>query len=87
MHALERAGINAADEVHIQNQAPALGALDSVSEELLAAVTDEHPNVRRAAVQALARWTSDPRVAERLRSRRTYTDSDVRAYARLALRG
>jgi succinate dehydrogenase/fumarate reductase flavoprotein subunit/HEAT repeat protein len=87
LDALARSGL--ADSVWEvrRGAATALGALDVVSDELLDAVTDEHPNVRRAAVQALARWTSDPRVAERLRSRRTDTDADVRAYARMALRG
>ena len=65
--------------------ATALGALDSPSPALLDAVFDQHANVRRAAVQALGKWAGDPEVAARLRTRRTDTDADVRAYTRMAL--
>jgi HEAT repeat protein len=65
--------------------ATALGALDVPSPSLLDAVTDDHPNVRRAAVQALGKWARDPEVAARLRTRRTDSDADVRAYTRMAL--
>ena len=68
-----------------RSAATALGALDSPSPSLLDAVTDEHPNVRRAAVQALGKWATDPEVAARLRTRRTDSDADVRAYTRMAL--
>ncbi len=67
--------------------ATALGALDAPSPSLLEALTDEHPNVRRAAVQALGKWVTDPEVAARLRTRRTDSDADVRAFIRMALGG
>jgi succinate dehydrogenase/fumarate reductase flavoprotein subunit/HEAT repeat protein len=65
--------------------ATALGALASPSEPLLDALEDEHPNVRRAAVQALGKWADSAEVASRLRARRTDSDADVRAYTRMAL--
>ncbi|MET8995096.1 fumarate reductase/succinate dehydrogenase flavoprotein subunit [Amycolatopsis sp. NPDC004169] len=67
--------------------ATALGALAEPSEHLLGALEDEHPNVRRAAVQALGKWAAQPAVAARLRTRRTDSDADVRAYTRMALGG
>ncbi|MFT7869646.1 MULTISPECIES: HEAT repeat domain-containing protein, partial [Amycolatopsis] len=67
--------------------ATALGALAEPSEPLLGALEDEHPNVRRAAVQALGKWAAQPSVAARLRARRGDSDADVRAYTRMALGG
>ncbi|WP_103337260.1 fumarate reductase/succinate dehydrogenase flavoprotein subunit [Amycolatopsis sp. CA-126428] len=67
--------------------ATALGALATPSEPLLGALEDEHPNVRRAAVQALGKWADSAEVAVRLRARRTDSDADVRAYTRMALGG
>ncbi|WIX87235.1 fumarate reductase/succinate dehydrogenase flavoprotein subunit [Amycolatopsis sp. DG1A-15b] len=67
--------------------ATALGALAAPSEPLLGALEDEHPNVRRAAVQALGKWADSAEVAARLRARRCDSDADVRAYTRMALGG
>jgi HEAT repeat protein len=67
--------------------AAALGAVAEVSEVLLDATDDPHPNVRRAAVQGLARWSGDPRTVARLEARRADSDADVRAHARRAFGG
>ena len=67
--------------------ATALGALATPSEPLLDALEDEHPNVRRAAVQALGKWVDSAEVASRLRARHADSDADVRAYTRMALGG
>ncbi|MFF3598243.1 fumarate reductase/succinate dehydrogenase flavoprotein subunit [Kitasatospora indigofera] len=53
---------------------------------LLALLTDEHMDVRKAAVRALAPAAGTPAVAEALRARLADSDADVRAYARIALR-
>ncbi|MGW6916327.1 fumarate reductase/succinate dehydrogenase flavoprotein subunit [Kitasatospora sp. NPDC054939] len=54
---------------------------------LLAQLGDRDADVRKAAVRALAPAAAGDAVAAALRDRLADTDADVRAYARLALRG
>jgi HEAT repeat protein len=65
--------------------ARALGAAEwTVAERpLLRALTDSHADVRKAAVQALSRWTA--LVSRELTAALDDQDADVRAYARQAL--
>ncbi|MFC8451175.1 fumarate reductase/succinate dehydrogenase flavoprotein subunit [Kitasatospora sp. NPDC057223] len=67
--------------------ATALGATGPAGiPALLPALADEHMDVRKAAVRALAAQAADPAVAGALRERLADSDADVRAYSRLALR-
>ncbi|WP_018654881.1 fumarate reductase/succinate dehydrogenase flavoprotein subunit [Actinomadura flavalba] len=52
---------------------------------LIGALSDSHPDVRKAAVLALAPRAADPAVAEALRQVDKDSDADVRAYARRAV--
>jgi HEAT repeat protein len=52
---------------------------------LRSALVDTNLDVRKAAVQALARWSGDPAVDAALRAAGTDVDADVRARARAAL--
>jgi hypothetical protein len=54
---------------------------------LVAAVSDPHANVRKAAVTALAPMRAYPGAAEALHSAASDGDADVRAYARYAVDG
>jgi HEAT repeat protein len=54
--------------------------------QLLAAVADPHPNVRRAAVRALGRLPASAEALTVLTEALADPDADVRAYARHALR-
>jgi succinate dehydrogenase/fumarate reductase flavoprotein subunit/HEAT repeat protein len=56
-------------------------------EPLVAAVSDPHANVRKAAVAALASMAAHPAAATALRAATRDGDADVRAYARLATDG
>ncbi|NYJ00611.1 succinate dehydrogenase/fumarate reductase flavoprotein subunit [Nocardioides thalensis] len=53
---------------------------------LLTAIADPHLDVRKAAVIALAGWTSRPDVRDALEIATKDTDADVRGYARRQLR-
>ncbi|SDZ47374.1 Succinate dehydrogenase/fumarate reductase, flavoprotein subunit [Amycolatopsis xylanica] len=66
--------------------AAALGGLSAPSPALLAALADDHANVRRAAVQALTPFAALPEVAAQLGGLGADSDADVRAYARMALK-
>jgi succinate dehydrogenase/fumarate reductase flavoprotein subunit/HEAT repeat protein len=63
------------------------GAAPTVAVPILAtALTDQHLDVRKAAVLTLMRWSDDePAAREALRSALKDGDADVRAYARKAL--
>jgi succinate dehydrogenase/fumarate reductase flavoprotein subunit/HEAT repeat protein len=63
------------------------GAAPTVAVPILAtALTDQHLDVRKAAVLTLMRWSDDePTAREALRSALVDGDADVRAYARKAL--
>ncbi|MEV6006581.1 fumarate reductase/succinate dehydrogenase flavoprotein subunit [Streptomyces sp. NPDC051976] len=67
--------------------ATALGAAEPAAAvpALLPAARDPHPDVRRAAVQSLARHTADADVRTVLEGASSDPDADVRAYARRAL--
>ena len=54
---------------------------------LVAAVSDPHANVRKAAVTALALMRAYPGAAEALHAAASDGDADVRAYARHAVDG
>jgi HEAT repeat protein len=54
--------------------------------QLLATVTDPHPNVRRAAVRALGQLPASAEAVTVLTEALADPDADVRAYARHALR-
>ncbi|BAJ29128.1 MULTISPECIES: fumarate reductase/succinate dehydrogenase flavoprotein subunit [Kitasatospora] len=54
---------------------------------LAALAADGNADVRKAAVRALAAGTAEPAVEAALRERLADGDADVRAYARLALKG
>ncbi|WP_370946246.1 GntR family transcriptional regulator [Amycolatopsis sp. cg5] len=73
------------NEVRTAGPVPALGGLPTPSPALLAALADDHANVRRAAVQALTPFATTPEIAAHLSTLDTDSDADVRAYARLAL--
>ncbi|WP_460699006.1 fumarate reductase/succinate dehydrogenase flavoprotein subunit [Nocardia thraciensis] len=59
----------------------ALGPADALG----AALTDTHPDVRKAAVLTLGAWPHDEAARTALRRALDDTDADVRAYARRAL--
>ena len=67
--------------------ATALGGADRdiALDALRFALRDTNLDVRKAAVQALARWSGNPTVDEDLTAALTDPDADVRAYARTAL--
>jgi HEAT repeat protein len=67
--------------------AQALGAApgDLGVEALTTATGDPHPDVRKAAVGALARWAAEPAVSVALKSALDDSDADVRALARQAI--
>ncbi|UBU17898.1 fumarate reductase/succinate dehydrogenase flavoprotein subunit [Nonomuraea gerenzanensis] len=52
---------------------------------LIRTLGDANLDVRKAAVQALARWAAEPQVAAALTTALSDPDADVRAYARQAL--
>ncbi|MCX4093759.1 fumarate reductase/succinate dehydrogenase flavoprotein subunit [Nocardia sp. alder85J] len=58
---------------------------DTATAPLHTALTDPHPDVRKAAVLTLATWPTHPAARTALESAHDDTDADVRAYARRAL--
>jgi uncharacterized protein (DUF849 family) len=83
------AGIESgASIVHNHNDEPMFTA-DGVHAvgPLVAAVSDPHANVRKAAVTALAPMRAYPEAAEALHTAASDGDADVRAYARYAVDG
>ncbi|WP_019931807.1 fumarate reductase/succinate dehydrogenase flavoprotein subunit [Nocardia sp. BMG111209] len=58
---------------------------ETATEPLHTALTDPHPDVRKAAVLTLADWPAHPAARTALESVLDDTDADVRAYARRAL--
>jgi HEAT repeat protein len=59
---------------------------DGAADDLLRALGDAHADVRRAAVQGLARWAGREDVRAALAGAADDPDADVRGYARLAVR-
>ncbi|MDN2498521.1 oxidoreductase, partial [Nocardia nova] len=57
----------------------------AASEALESALTDTHPDVRKAAVLTLSHWPDHAAVRTALQVVLADTDSDVRAYARRTL--
>lgn len=63
---------------------PAIGA-DLAAEPLRNALTDVHPDIRKAAVLTLSTWPESDSARTSLESALEDSDADVRAYARRAL--
>ncbi|WP_280270342.1 fumarate reductase/succinate dehydrogenase flavoprotein subunit [Nocardia wallacei] len=60
-------------------------APEAAAEALAPALTDPHPDVRKAAVLTLSTWPTHPQAREALAPALSDTDADVRAYARRIL--
>jgi HEAT repeat protein len=78
-----------ADEAWEVRKAAALALAtgdDDAAGDLLGALADPHADVRRAAVQGLARWAGREDVRAALAGAAADPDADVRGYARLAVR-
>ena len=66
-------------------QALAAASPDVAVGPLVAAVSDPHANVRKAAVTALAPMHAYPAAVEALHAAASDSDAEVRAYARYAV--
>lgn len=58
---------------------------EAAAQALATALTDPHPDVRKAAVLTLSTWPNHPESRETLTTALNDTDADVRAYARRTL--
>ncbi len=61
------------------------GAPAAAKHALIAALRDEHLDVRKAAVRSLSAWVGDTEADDALRAALTDLDADVRAFARQAV--